>query len=480
LKSDRRNFLKLVTASAGAVTLGDEIAEAMDRSLIIPDRTADVAIVGAGLAGLTTARELEKNGVTVCVLDARDRVGGRTLDHPIGGGHVVEGGGQWVGPGQTRVLALARELGVATFPSYTEGKLVVSFSGLRVTRPGNEEDSADVRRIKVLLENLAKTVPALAPWTAPRAREWDDQTVADWLSRNTHDAETKQIFEISISTELGDMAKISLLYYLFYIRAAGGIRALEVYAQETRFVGGPQSLSIRIAQALADRLVLGSPVVRIVDDEKSGVRVESKKLTVSARRAVVAMMPADTRRITFTPELPLARQGLVKAWRGQTAIKVNVVYERPFWREDGLSGLGLTDRPPIGVTFDNSPPDGKRGVLLAFLTDNAVAKDPSARRNAVLAGLATLFGKRASTPVAYFETDWSSDGWTTGCVSPAPRLLLTRFGSALRAPVGRIHWAGTETSDAWCGYMDGAVRSGERVAAEVLAALRAERGENVP
>ena len=180
------------------------------------------------------------------------------------------------------------------------------------------------------------------------------------------------------------------------------------------------------------------------------------------------------RRINFEPGLPPARVGLVNAWRGQTAVKVNVVYDRPFWREDGLSGLGLTDRPPIGVTFDNSPPDGKRGVLLAFLTDEGVPKDPAARRDAVIAGLAALFGRRAKSPVGYIETDWSSDGWTSGCVSPVPRRLLTRFGSALRAPVGRVHWAGTETSETWCGYMDGAVRSGERVAAEVLAALRDE------
>jgi monoamine oxidase len=154
------------------------------------------------------------------------------------------------------------------------------------------------------------------------------------------------------------------------------------------------------------------------------------------------------------------------------AIKVNVVYDEPFWRKAGLSGLGLTDRPPIGVTFDNSPHDGSRGVLLAFLTGDGVARDPDQRRASVLAGLAELFGKRAKTPTSYFETDWSRDGWTTGCVSPVPRNVLTRYGAALRKPVGHIHWAGTETSEIWCGYMEGAVRSGERVAAEVLASLR--------
>jgi monoamine oxidase len=469
---DRRDFLRLVTSAAALAATGHEVAEGDERPAALADREVDVVIVGAGLAGLTTARELEKGGASVCVLEARDRVGGRTLDHPIGGGHVVEGGGQYVGPGQDRVLALAKGLGIATFPTYQKGNLVLSFAGLRLALPAYQAESADLKRVRRLLESLAATVPLDAPWTAEHAREWDNLTVAGWLAKNTTDVSTKLFFDISISTEIGPPSSVSLLYYLFIIRSAGSIHALEVDAQEQRFVGGSQSLSKGLARPLADRLVLGSPVLRIVDDEKAKVEVTAKRLKVSARRVVVAMMAADTRRIEFAPLLPPARRGLVEAWRGDLSIKVNVVYDEPFWRKDGLSGMGLSDRPPIGITFDNSPPDGSRGVLLAFLTEHDVARDPDVRRTAVLKGLADLFGKRAQRPDAYIENDWSSDGWTTGCVSPVPRNVLTRYGHALRTPVGRIHWAGTETSEVWSGYMDGAVRSGERVAAEVLASLR--------
>lgn len=472
MTSDRRDFLRAVASGTALVAAGGRPSEGEDRPSTLPDRRVDVTVVGAGLSGLTAASLLRKGGATVCVVEARDRVGGRTLDHPIGGGHVVEGGGQWVGPGQTRVLALAERLGIATFPSHQEGRLVLSLSGLRFTRPADEPASADLERIKRLLEDLAKSVPPEAPWAAKHARAWDDRTVADWLAENTRDADTKQTFDINLSTELGQPSRISLLYYLAYIRAAGGLKALEVDAQERRFVGGPQSLSMALAAPLGDQLVLGSPVRKILDEEGGSVVVESARLKVRSRRVVVAMMPADTRRIDFTPELPPMRRGLVSSWRGEPAIKVNAVYDEPFWRKDGLSGLGLSDRPPIGVTFDNSPPDGSKGVLLAFLAEEGVAKDPVARQAAVLSGLGKLFGKRAKVPILYVETDWSADGWTTGCVSPLPRNVLTRFGPALRTPVGRLHWAGTETSEAWCGYMDGAVRSGERVAAEVLAALR--------
>jgi monoamine oxidase len=459
----RRAFLR--TTVAGATTACTASGEDP------PNREVDVVIIGAGLAGLTAARELRRHDIRVCVLEARDRVGGRTLDHPIGNGDVVEGGGQWVGPTQTQILALAKDLGVTTFKSHTKGKTVISFGGVRLTAASDRDESADLRKVQKALDDLAQEVPLDAPWKAKRAKEWDSTTVSDWLKANTKNAETRDTIALEVETALGPAARTSLLWYLFYLHSAGGTKALSADAQESRLNGGPQNLSKKMAADLKGDLVLSSPVTKIDATGAERVRVESKRVRVSTKRVVVAMMPADAHKITFAPALPAARVGLMKGWKGEPGFKVNVVYPKPFWRAEGLSGLALSDRGPVGVTFDNSPFDGTRGVLVAFIEKGKTPKDAKARRKAILDDLVALFGKGAETPTDYIETDWSGEEWTAGCVSPLPPGVLTEFGAALREPVGRVHWAGTETSEVWCGYMDGAVRSGLRVAAEVRKAL---------
>ena len=270
--------------------------------------------------------------------------------------------------------------------------------------------------------------------------------------------------------------EVSLLHFLFYVRSAGGFRNLTEVAggaQQDRFVGGSQELSLRAAEQLGpDRVRLASPVWRIAH-EGTRVIVSTADTDVVAKRVIVAVPPMMTGRIAYDPPLPGLRDQLTQKAPMGSVIKCLAVYDTPFWREAGLSGQAAGDAGAVRATFDNCPPDGSPGILLGFVEGaNArrLAMQPAAeRRREVFECLARDFGPEAARPIDYIEQDWTSEQWTRGCYGAhfAPG-VWTQFGPALRPPVGRIHWAGTETSTVWCGYMDGAVRSGERAATEVL------------
>jgi monoamine oxidase len=445
---------------------------------------ADVVIVGAGLAGLVAARDVQAQGRTAVVLEARDRVGGRLLNEDIGGGKVVEVGGQWIGPTQDRIAALARDLGVETFPSHAAGKNLVEFDG-RLRRYGgtipriSARVLADVAQAQLKLERAARRVPVEAPWTAPNARALDSQTLWSWMRRNVYTRGGRMLLELSVQAVwAAEPADLSLLHTLFYVNSAGGFDPLvdtEGGAQQDRFVGGSQTVAIRLADRLGDAVRLGAPVRR-VEHSDTGVVVHADGERVSGRRAIVAVPPTLAGRIAYDPPLPGHRDQMTQRIPQGTVIKTMSVYDRPFWREDGLSGMALSDVGPAKLTFDNSPPDGSPGVLLGFLEGERARRlgrlDPAERRRKVVDGLARLFGPRAARPERYIERSWADEEWTRGCYGCYfPPGGWTSYGDALRTPIGPLHWAGAETGTRWSGYMDGAVQSGERAAREVLAAL---------
>jgi monoamine oxidase len=451
------------------------------------NRDADVAIVGAGLAGLTAARRLVDAGLDPLVVEARDRVGGRTLNHDIGDGKVVEVGGQWVGPTQRRMLALSQELGVDTFPTHDEGENVIEWRGENKRYRGaiphiNPAILADVAQAQVRLDRMARRVPLEAPWEADRAGRWDAQTYATWLARNLATAGARTLFEIGAEAVWAqEPADLSLLHVLFYTHSAGGLDALlgtSGGAQQDRFVGGSQLVALRVADALgADRLALAAPVRRIAHGA-DGVTVTADGVEVRARRAIVALPPALAGRISYDPPLPGYRDQLTQRMAQGTVIKCMAIYPAPFWRADGLTGQAASDVGPVRVTFDNSPPDAEPGVLLGFLEGRQARalgrRTPEERRDAVVGCFTRLFGPHAASPERYVERVWADEEWTRGCYGCAmPTGAWTEFGPALRAPIGPLHWAGAETATVWSGYMDGAVSSGERAAADIVSALGA-------
>jgi monoamine oxidase len=445
---------------------------------------ADVLVVGGGLAGLTAARALLSAGRSVLVLEARDRVGGRIVNEDIGDGNIVEMGGEYAGPTQDRILALAAELEIAMFPTYDAGKKVLHFNGRRRTYSGTVPSLsplvlADVGQAQARLELLARRIPTDAPWTAPDAERLDGQTFETWIRRHAASKTARKLLalgaEAVFAAEPGDL---SALHVLFYSHAGGSFqRLIETTggAQQDRFVGGSALIAERLAARLGGVVRLGAAVSRIeVSSDK--VTATSVAGQVQGRRIIVTVPPLLAGRIDYAPALPHWREQLTQRTPMGSVIKCMAIYDEPFWRADGLSGQATGDGPGSRVVFDNSPPDGSPGVLLAFVEgDEArrLGREPlQVRRRAVLDSLVRYFGPRAAQPERYLERDWQQEKWSGGCYGTlfGPN-VWTRYGHALREAVGPIHWAGTETASQWTGYMDGAVRSGERAATEVLALL---------
>ncbi|MFI7705241.1 flavin monoamine oxidase family protein [Nonomuraea sp. NPDC049480] len=446
----------------------------------------DVIVVGAGMAGLVCADRLRRRGVEVLLAEARDQVGGRTAGIEVDG-ETVDLGGQFIGPGQDRMYALAAELGVATFPTHTAGANVLETEAGRSRRFRGMVPKLgpltllDVARAQSRLDRLARTVDAEAPWRGPDAAALDGRTLQSWIDRTLKTRGGRRFLVLACRAIWAcEPSELSLLHALFYVKAAGSLAAVtdvEGGAQQDRLDGGAYGLAARLAGRLGTAIRLNAPVQRIEQDD-SGVVVTADDGTAwRAGHAVVAVPPPLAARITFRPPLPAARDNLLQRLPMGSVIKYVAGYPEPFWRQAGLSGTALSLRGPVAMTVDSSPRSGRRGVLIAFVTGtparDLATRSPAERRATVLDALGRLFGPQAATPVSLVERNWNEETFARGAYAAVfPPGAWTQLGSALRAPVGRIHWAGAETSPRWYGYIDGAVRSGEAAADAVTRAIR--------
>jgi len=448
----------------------------------------DVLIIGAGLAGLAAARHLQAAGLDVIVIEARDRVGGRTEGHHVLDGVPLELGGQWVGPTQTRMYELIEELGLETFPTYNVGEHIVDLGG-RQSRMGSKKGAApkvnpialaDLFQGLTRFEKLADTIPLERPWTHPKALQLDGQTWETWIRRNLRTELGRTYFRIAceavFSAEATDM---SLLHALFYAHSGTSLESLlsvDQGAQQDRIIGGSIRISEVMAEGLGDAVILGAPVRQIRWTSDSVIAITRAGDEHSARRAVLTLPPTLSGRLDYDPILPAWRDQLTQKVPAGSVIKLFAVYDEPFWRADGLTGQAASDVGPVKVTFDNSPPSGTPGVLMGFMEANdgrvwSRRTEPE-RRVAALRCFERYFGPQAATPIEYIERDWSAEEFSRGCYGAhfAPG-VLTSFGEGLTEPIGPLRFAGTECSPVWNGYMEGAVRSGEQTARRLVSEL---------
>ena len=451
----------------------------------MPERVeADVCIVGAGYAGLTTARRLTQAGKTVAVLEARDRVGGRIWTQQLDSGATVDRGGGWLAPKHDAAHALAREMGVTTYKTHVAGKHLLVGGGRTRTYKGlipkiSPLAVATIALAQWKIDRLSKQVPLEAPWTAPKAAEWDARSVGEYLETTGIRTEVaRDLFEMAIrGLHTGDLHDVSLLNLLMLVRghhSLGTLFSIEGGSQESLVDGGAGQMAQRMAAELFDAVYLRTPV-RAITQQPDNVVVTADDVIVHAPRVVVTVPPALALEIQFDPALPDDREALYRGAVAGPESKTLLVYEEPFWRADGFSGQTSEPGSAAEVTIDASPADGSYGTLASFTFSQVAERfddlPADERHRALLDTLAARLGPKAASPVEIVETAWWHEEWTRGCSMAhfAPG-MLTRYGHLLREPWGRVHWAGTETATTSHGAIDGAIRSGERAAREVLEA----------
>ncbi|PWD49635.1 putrescine oxidase [Serinibacter arcticus] len=450
----------------------------------------DVVVIGAGAAGLTAASDLLAAGLSVAVLEARDRVGGRLWTREVDGA-TLEIGGQWVSPDQEGLIGMLEELGLETYPRHREGDSLYRSRAGELTRftgeifPVAPETAAELERIIALLDEIVAEVGPHEPWAHPRAAELDRVSWAQWLAQQTDDVEARD--NIALFAAQAMLTKpahsVSALQAILMAASQGSFSNLvdADFILDRRVVGGLQQVPLRLAERVGDDVHLDSPVRTLEWSEDGVVARADGGLVVRARRAIVAVPPNLYSRISYVPALPRREHVMHQQVSLGLVIKVHAVYPTPFWRADGLSGTVFSPYEVVHEAYDNTSvqdeADG-RGTLVGFVADETAdamfALSAQERRERVLSSLAAYYGEAALTPDVYYESDWGSEEWTRGAYAASFSLGgLSRFGADLGRPVGPIRWACSDLAGLGYQHVDGAVRIGRARAAELAAELGA-------
>ncbi|GAA4191850.1 NAD(P)/FAD-dependent oxidoreductase [Microbacterium oryzae] len=443
--------------------------------------TRDVVIVGAGAAGTTAANELKKAGLSVAVLEARDRVGGRLWTDVVDGA-TLEIGGQWVSPDQDALKETIAELGLETYSRYREGESVYIGPDGELTRFTGEIFPVAPATEKIMVELIEKLdrmtaeIDPAHPWSHPDAEELDTISFEGWLARETDDQEARDNIALFIAGAMltKPAHAFSTLQALHMAASAGSFSNLvdADFILDKRVVGGLQQVPQLLAERLGDDVHLDAPV-RTLRWGAEGVVAEAEGITVRAKYAILALAPVLYDRISFVPPLPRRQHQMHQHLSMGFVIKVHAVYDRPFWREQGLSATAFSPYELCHEAYDNSNHGDERGTLVAFVSDKhadgVFELSAEERKERILESLAHYYGPEAKNPVVYYESDWGTEEWTRGAYAASFDLGgLHRYGKDQSAPVGPIHFACSDLAGLGYQHVDGAIRMGRLAAADIV------------
>ncbi|GLJ61958.1 FAD-dependent oxidoreductase [Microbacterium sp. JZ70] len=443
--------------------------------------TRDVVIVGAGAAGTTAANELKKAGLSVAVLEARDRVGGRLWTDVVDGA-MLEIGGQWVSPDQDALKETIAELGLETYSRYREGESVYVDADGKLTRFTGEIFPVAPETEKVMVELIEKLdrltaeIDPARPWEHPDAEALDTISFEGWLARETDDQEARDNIALFIAGAMltKPAHAFSALQALHMAASAGSFSNLvdADFILDKRVVGGLQQVPQLLAERLGDDVHLNAPV-RTLRWGADGVIAEADGITVRAKYAILAHAPVLYDRISFVPALPRRQHQLHQHLSMGFVIKVHAVYDRPFWREQGLSATAFSPYELCHEAYDNTNHGDERGTLVGFVSDKnadgVFELSAEERKERILESISHYYGPEAKNPVVYYESDWGSEEWTRGAYAASFDLGgLHRYGKDQSAPVGPIHFACSDLAGLGYQHVDGAIRMGRLAAADII------------
>ena len=441
----------------------------------------DTAVIGAGFSGLAAGLRLAESKLEFAILEARDRVGGRSVTD-LRGAIPVEGGGQFVGPAQPHVHAWIKRFGKRVYEVYDQGDWLLDLGGGWSRQSGTwpqlpRDEASELEQVLTALDDLAEQVPVDDPWNAPHAAEWDLATLEDWIRNNVQSPRVREFVRVSTEVLLAaDWSVASLLHCLFLVKALGGVESAIWTAQAQRVEGGTHALAEAAGNELGDRVFLNSVVERIIhDDELTVVELRGGR-RVEARNAIVAISPVLASRISFAPALPEPKANALAGMPNGDVVKSVAIYEEPFWRSDGLSGTALSVGNATSWIYDNCWEDGRYGLLVGFALGSSSRKlrdlNPADRREATLSDFSSAFGPRALQITDFVDYAWQDEEFSAGCYSGyAPPGYWTGVGRQIPAPVGRLFWAGTESPGTWMSTLDGAIAAGRRAADQAVASM---------